>query len=203
MVFVGGAVVSLYTDDPSANEIRPTADVDLTIDLLNYADWVQMQERLADLGFNPNPGGKSICSHLYNNIAIDIMPAEDSSIGPSNSWYKFGFNNLWQLDARGQKITVFAAPYYLATKFEAYNNRGTDYRTSHDFEDIINILDNRTTIVEEILNSDEKVRTFLRSEFKKIMDSPFSDEIVSCHIHPLIREERIPIIEDKIFKILN
>jgi len=27
MVFVGGAVVSLYTDDPSADEIRPTGDI--------------------------------------------------------------------------------------------------------------------------------------------------------------------------------
>ena len=33
MVFVGGAVVSVYADDPSANEIRPTSDVDLTINL--------------------------------------------------------------------------------------------------------------------------------------------------------------------------
>lgn len=48
MIFVGGAVVSLYVDDPSSNEIRPTADVDLTINLLNYADWAHMQERLAE-----------------------------------------------------------------------------------------------------------------------------------------------------------
>jgi hypothetical protein len=27
MVFVGGAVVSLYTDDPAADEIRPTQDL--------------------------------------------------------------------------------------------------------------------------------------------------------------------------------
>ena len=33
MVFVGGAVVSLYTDDPAADEIRPTADIDLTLKL--------------------------------------------------------------------------------------------------------------------------------------------------------------------------
>lgn len=42
MVFVGGAVVSLYTDDPAADEIRPTGDVDMTINLLNFADWARM-----------------------------------------------------------------------------------------------------------------------------------------------------------------
>lgn len=46
MIFVGGAVVSLYTDDEVANEIRPTEDIDLTINLLNYKNWTQMQERL-------------------------------------------------------------------------------------------------------------------------------------------------------------
>jgi len=42
MVFVGGAVISLYTDDPAADEIRPTTDIDMTIDLANYAEWAQM-----------------------------------------------------------------------------------------------------------------------------------------------------------------
>ncbi len=37
---------------------------------------------------------------------------------------------------------------FLATKFEAFKDRGGDYRTSHDFEDIVYVLDNRTTIVE-------------------------------------------------------
>jgi hypothetical protein len=47
MVFIGGAVISLYTDDPAADEIRPTKDIDMTIDLVNYAAWAKMQERLA------------------------------------------------------------------------------------------------------------------------------------------------------------
>jgi len=38
MVFVGGAVVSLYTDDPAADEIRPTSDIDLTVVLSTYAE---------------------------------------------------------------------------------------------------------------------------------------------------------------------
>ena len=28
VVFVGGAIVSIYADDPAADEIRPTQDVD-------------------------------------------------------------------------------------------------------------------------------------------------------------------------------
>ena len=96
MVFIGGAVISLYTDDPAAEEIRPTTDIDMTINLANYAEWAQMQERLADLGFYPDPQGQSICSYKFQDIAIDIMPSDDSSIGVSNSWYKPGFKYLQQ-----------------------------------------------------------------------------------------------------------
>lgn len=39
MVFVGGAVISLYTDDPAADEIRPTKDIDLTVHIANLSDW--------------------------------------------------------------------------------------------------------------------------------------------------------------------
>lgn len=38
MIFVGGTVINLYTDDVAAEEIRPTYDVDLAIHLLNYGE---------------------------------------------------------------------------------------------------------------------------------------------------------------------
>lgn len=103
MVFIGGAIISLYTDDPAAEEIRPTTDIDMTINLANYAEWAQMQERLSELGFFPDPQGQSICSYKYQDIAIDIMPADDSSIGVSNIWYKPGFKYLQHVN-RQQKV---------------------------------------------------------------------------------------------------
>jgi hypothetical protein len=94
MVFVGGSVVSLYTDDPAADEIRPTADVDLTLNMVNLRNWSVIQEKLSDLGFYPDPFGHAICSYKFNNIPIDIMPSEDGPMGPSNRWYKLGFDDL-------------------------------------------------------------------------------------------------------------
>lgn len=203
MVFIGGAVVSVYTDDPSADEIRPTADVDLTINLLNYADWAQMQERLAALGFSPDPKGHSICSYLYKGISIDIMPAEDGPIGPANKWYKVGFKNLWTTKVKEENISILSAPCFLATKFEAFKDRGTDYRTSHDFEDIIYVIDNSTTIVDEINEDDPEVKQFIKEELIKIYESSTFTEIVSCHIHPLILEDRLPILIEKIENIIT
>jgi len=33
VVFVGGAVVSLYIDDPSAEDVRPTKDIDISMEI--------------------------------------------------------------------------------------------------------------------------------------------------------------------------
>ena len=96
-------------------------------------------------------------------------------------------------------IQILSAACYLATKFEAYNHRGNgDYRTSHDFEDIIYVIDNRTTIVEEVRVADKRIRDFLKSEFKKILNTAYAEEILSAHLHPLILEKRYPILLAKI-----
>ncbi|OYQ43581.1 nucleotidyl transferase AbiEii/AbiGii toxin family protein [Flavobacterium aurantiibacter] len=205
MVFIGGAVISLYTDDPAAEEIRPTTDIDLTINLANFNDWAQMQERLAELGFYPDPHGQSICSYKYQDIAIDIMPAENSSIGVSNVWYKPGFDYLEQVTLEdGTEINILPAPYFLATKLEAYNDRGkNDFYGSHDFEDIIYLIDNRTTIVEEILAADVIVRNYIKDELSVIKNHPQADEILAMHIHPLIRSERFEILLEKIEQIIK
>lgn len=205
MVFIGGAVISLYTDDPAAEEIRPTADIDMTINLTNYAEWAQMQERLAELEFYPDPQGQSICSYKFQNIAIDIMPADDSSIGVSNIWYKPGFKYLQQIKLEdGTKINILPSPYFLATKLEAFKDRGqNDFYGSHDFEDIIYLIDNRTTIVEEIVAADTNVRKYIKEELTKIKNHPQADEILAMHIHPLIREERFKMLMEKIQIITN
>ena len=205
MVFIGGAVISLYTDDPAAEEIRPTADIDMTINLANYTEWAQMQERLAELGFYPDPQGQSICSYKYQDIAIDIMPADDSSIGVSNIWYKPGFKYLQQIALEdGTNINILPSPYFLATKLEAFKDRGkNDFYGSHDFEDIIYLIDNRTTIVEEILTADEEIRQYIKEELTLIKNNKQADQILAMHIHPLIREERFKMLMEKIEQIIK
>ncbi len=205
MVFIGGAVISLYTDDPAAEEIRPTADIDMTINLANYLEWAQMQERLAELEFYPDPQGQSICSYKFQEIAIDIMPAEDTSIGVSNSWYKPGFNHIQQIELpEGISINILPSPYFLATKLEAFKDRGqNDFYGSHDFEDIIYLMDNRITIVEEILASEAKVKQYIKQEILAIKSHPQAEEILAMHIHPLIREERFKMLMYKIEMITN
>ncbi len=122
MVFVGGAVVSLYTDDPAADEIRPTQDIDMTLNIMSLGHWQKVQQRLKELGFHPDPFGHAICSYKYQDIPVDIMASEEGPLGPANTWYKVGFENLWNVKVLDQEIYILSAPCYLATKFEAFNN---------------------------------------------------------------------------------
>ena len=127
------------------------------------------------------------------------MAATDTMRGPTNRWYAVGFESLQEISIQNISIQVLSAPCYLATKFEAFNHRGQgDYRTSHDFEDIIYVIDNRTSIIEEAAVADARVKTFLTEEIKKILNSPYSEEILSAHLHPLILEERYPMLLNKI-----
>ena len=204
MVFVGGATISLYTDDPAAGEIRPTSDIDMTIRVAyTYGQWAKMQERLSELGFSPDPEGHARCSYKYGHISVDIMPSSDGHMGRANRWYQVGFENIQTVQLDQEEIQILTAPCFLATKFEAFNNRGEDHRTSHDFEDIIYVLDNRLNIVTEILDDNPQVKTFLQEELTKVMEHRSSEEILSCHIHPFVMEDRLPILKEKITAIIN
>ena len=203
MVFVGGAIISLYTDDHAADEIRPTQDVDMTINILNLGHWEEVQKKLSELGFQPDPFGHAICSYKYNDIPVDIMATEDGPLGPSNRWYKVGFKNLWNVKVKDQEIKILSAPCYLATKFEAFKNRGNDYRTSHDIEDIIYVLDNRIDIVSEITEGEPSILLFIREQLQIIINKGILKEVLVSHIHPLMLDERIVIVEEKIEQILQ
>jgi len=202
VVFVGGAVIGLYADDPAADEVRPTQDVDLTLKLLDF-NQRELDTKLAEREFYPDIQGHTICTYKYNDIAVDIMASTDSMRGPTNRWYSIGFDSIQQIQIEGVLIQILSAACYLATKFEAYNHRGNgDYRTSHDFEDIIYLIDNRTTIVEEVRVADRRIRDFVKSEFKKILNTAYAEEILSAHLHPLILEKRYPILLAKINDLL-
>ena len=46
VIYVGGAVVSLYIDDPAADEVRPTKDIDISMSLATLGELESMREKL-------------------------------------------------------------------------------------------------------------------------------------------------------------
>ena len=201
VIFVGGAILTLYINESGAENVRETMDIDFTLKLQSYKAFSEIQKRLTQLGFQPDPFGHSINSYKYKNIPVDIMLAIESPLGPCNRWYQKGFNSLQRIYVEGETIQVFSAPYFLATKFEAFNDRGEDIRTSHDFEDIIYVINNRDSIVEEISVADEEVRLFLQTQMQNVLSNKMLEEILSYHIVPSDFEFRYPIVIERLNKI--
>ncbi len=183
IVFVGGATISLYPDRP-VFEVRPTDDVDVIIEILNYADRAKLEEKLRSIGFSHDIESGVICRYKIQGIIVDVIPTNDPSIGFTNIWYPEGFEHAidYYID-EGNIIKILSAPYFIATKLEAHKGRGkNDGRTSQDFEDIIYVLENREVIWEELNNSGKSVKNYLRSEFINLLNNPNLFEWIDSHV---------------------
>lgn len=201
MVFVGGATLSLYADDPAADAVRPTSDIDLSVSLAGYGAWSVLQERLQALRFYPDPASKVICRFTYEGITIDVMPDDPKILGFSNPWYRSELEALVEVSLQGEvKINILPVSYFLATKFAAFHSRGSDPRSSHDFEDIVYVTDNRLRLVEEIAGAPDKVRAYLQEEYRQLWNNPYREEVLGCH---LSEPDRLPLLEEKIGQIIQ
>ena len=158
IVFVGGATVSLYASRPFAITIRPTDDVDVVIELISLKEFYNLQEELLKLGFKHDIESNVISRFLLQGLKVDFMPTDPSILGFSNRWYTQGVKTAirHKMD-NGKPILIFTSPYFIASKFKAFKTRGKgDLYGSHDFEDIVFVLDHRDEIEEELMNADKR-----------------------------------------------
>lgn len=94
--------------------------------------------------------------------------------------------------------------YFLATKFAAYNSRGrNEPKTSHDFEDIVYVLDNRTDVTQQLLRSPQDVRPFLKSEFESMLADKSKHEAISGNLFYETRDGRFIMIMEKLKATIN
>jgi predicted nucleotidyltransferase len=198
IVFVGGAVAELYADDPASSDIRPTQDIDCTIELRSYKEHTELEEDLRTKGFaNDTSQGAPICRWIYQDIKVDVMPTDENILGFNNQWYPGGVDNkISKTLPDGTEIYVFPPEYYLASKFDAYHDRGgNDLRQSHDFEDIIYVLDNCTEILENIRNADEDVKNYLKAECENLLENDGLSEGIACALPLGSDSDRVEMIE--------
>ena len=183
VVYVGGATISLYPDRETL-EVRPTDDIDVIVEILSYNERSKLEEKLRSIGFQPDMDSSLVCRCKIQGIIVDIMPTADESIGFKNIWYPEGFKNAidYNIDDR-TTVKILSAPYFIATKLEAFKGRGRgDGRTSHDFEDIVYVLENRQTIWGEPRNTSGELKKYFVDEFKKLKENPNLFEWIDCHV---------------------
>ena len=204
VVFVGGAVVCLYINDPAAEDVRPTKDVDVFLEIASLGKLEKIREELIRRGFYQTPEDDVICRFRYEDIKVDVMSTKEIGWAPANPWFEFGLVFKEIADIEGQQIFILSLPYFLATKFSVFHSRGEiDPRTSHDFEDIVYILDNQTEIIEIILNSPSDVKNYLTIEFSNILDSDLMQEAIRANLFYETQELRFEKIIKKLKRIIK
>ncbi len=207
VVFLGGSATGFHITDKAEPEIRATKDVDIIVEVASRVDYHQLEKTLRELGFfQKMQKDDPICRWYINDVMVDVMPTDENILGFSNRWYLPAIKNSVTIELEPNlEIRLVTAPYFLATKLEAFFGRGRgDYLVSHDMEDIINLINGRVEIIEEIKNSEADLKEFIISTLQSFSDDDLFLEALPGHLLPdQASQGRRSIILERIKKIVE
>ena len=84
----------LAAENPPSTPARITRDVDAITPSESYAEFIQIEAKLRELGFRePIEEGAPRCRWLCGDIRLDLMPAHPSVLGFTNRWYQQALEN--------------------------------------------------------------------------------------------------------------
>lgn len=185
VIFIGGACIQFYVDNPELNDYRPTKDIDYLIEIYTYSDYSKYEKMLRSLEFRDDSSeGAPICRKVYKNILVDVIPDDPMIIGFSNiPWFNEGRELAKSIKLpSGRIIKILPLSYFLAAKLEAWKDRGEgDYLANHDIEDIITIIDGNENL-REILESPSTVKEFIKLSFIDLLNSLSFKSSIAGHI---------------------
>ncbi|KRW74209.1 hypothetical protein AO735_12800 [Pseudomonas sp. TTU2014-096BSC] len=177
VAFVGGCTTALLlTDEFSREEVRYTDDVDLVVHLTGYAQWQKLVEQLQQKGFKQSQQDDVICRLRLGELKVDFMPEDSETadlLGCNNRWFKDGLANAQcHVLPSGSRIRLFTSPYFLGSKLEAYAGRGAQNPLgSQDLEDILNLVNGREELLQEVDAATPELRTYLADKLTSLLSS--------------------------------
>ncbi len=175
LVFVGGCAAGLLITDPAAAPVRLTYDIDLVAEVAALQGYHQIEKRFSQLGFVRDLSRVApICRWRYRDLVVDLMPSDERILGFANRWYPLAMKTAVTFTLPpGTAIRLVAAPVFIATKFEAFADRGReDVLESHDVEDIINVIDGRPELAAEVERMESELRQYLQSRCASLLALP-------------------------------
>lgn len=175
VVFVGGCATGLLLPAPNLLDVRPTEDVDAIVEVATLAGYHALASELLQRGFKQTMEDNTPPFRwFWQRMQLDLVPLDEKVLGFANRWYRAGFDAAVQTEvASGLVLRHLSAPYFLATKFEAFDDRGrNDVYTSHDLEDILTVIEGRAELVQELSTAPTDVHLHVKECLDKLMDHP-------------------------------
>jgi len=181
VAFLGGCTTGLLiTDKFSKEAIRYTDDVDLVTHVAGYPGWLKFQKRIRARGFKESMEDNINCRMRLNGLIVDFMPDDEKILGYSNRWYRKALQSAEEYELeKGLVIKLITPIFFIATKLEAYKGRGAnDPIQSRDLEDILNVIDGRIELVDELSHSSADLQKYIQGEFKRLLEHPDFEYVV-------------------------
>lgn len=206
VVYLGGCVTGLFITDPLSLDVRPTLDVDCIVDVMTLGKYYKFENRLREKGFIQSMTDEIICRWRYDDILLDVMPTDQKILGFGNDWYKEALENAVAHDiAEDVTIKTVTAPYFIATKIEAFKTRGkNDLLGSHDFEDIITIIAGRVEIADEIALGSQNLKWHIKQFFEKILQNNQFELVLPGHVSDgPVTMQRVEMVKTRIKRIVE
>jgi predicted nucleotidyltransferase len=207
VVFVGGCATGLLVTVKRAQVIRPTDDVDIVAQVVSVAGYHQLESQLRSKGFVQDMGKNAlICRWNYQGVAVDVMPTDKSILGFANRWYPLAMMhaNDFELDAENT-IRLIAAPFFIATKLEAFEDRGkSDLLLSHDMEDIVTVVDGRPSLLEEMCKAPPELQAYIAQKFGALLQNEdFLSALQGYLPGDAASQARLPLLERRLSELAN
>lgn len=183
VTLVGGCATALLITDPAAAPVRATQDVDAIVTAASLAEYQRLGAALRERGFAQSiEGAEPPYRWTYAGLKLDLMPVDPGILGFSNRWYdavRRGAAMVVIGDGDGVAVRVTDAPSFVATKLEAFLDRGAgDYLSSHDLEDVLSVVDGRPELVAELGKAPPALRDFVVQTFARLLaDDGFEDAL--------------------------
>ncbi|MCL4471229.1 MAG: hypothetical protein M1547_08955 [Gammaproteobacteria bacterium] len=179
-----------------------TYDVDVVAEVAALAAYHALEKRFASRGFARDVSPDApICRWRLGEVEVDLMPTDERVLGFANRWYPLAIASASRvLLPSGRQIRLISAPAFLATKLEAFGTRGqSDLMSSHDFEDIINVIDGRPGIEAEVADAGGELADYLASRFAEIVRDPnFENTLPGLVVYDELYEDRIRRVREQI-----
>ena len=175
VVFVGGCATGLLVTSMAVVDVRSTEDVDAIIEIVSLPAYHGLRPQLSKLGFvQTMEDNTPPFRWLWRGMQLDLVPLDEKVLGFANRWYRAGFANAVRSEPEpGLVLRHLSAPYFLATKFEAFKDRGrNDVYASHDLEDIITVVDGRAELLDEIAQASVDVKTHIVGNIRALVAHP-------------------------------
>jgi hypothetical protein len=182
--FLGGCIVPFLLDDPDLMPVRPTNDVDVVILLVNQPQMSAIEARLRQEGFiHAVYPGAPICRWQLDDLIVDIMPDKDGQfLGLSTRWFSEALRSATLRAIPGGQVPIISAVTFVATKLVAYADRGKGDFYHRDLEDVVTVIDGRASLLEELIDAETALRTFVSDEFRRHLENPSFIDNMAGHL---------------------